>query len=559
MTWDIGAAVAGGVGLFLLGMWLMTEGLKLAAGDALRAVLARGTRTPLRAFAAGALITAVVQSSSAVTVATIGFVNAGLMGLTQAVAVIVGANIGTTVTGWLVAAVGFQLDIAAFALPAVGLGMLARAFVPDARAGAAGQAVAGFGVLFLGIGVLKSTFVDIGALVDLGSLAGGGATVLLVSVGLGVLLTALTQSSSAAIAIILTAVGGGAIPLSAGAALVIGANVGTTTTAMLAVVGATPNARRAAAAHVAFNAIAAAAALALLPLLLAVIVWLQPHLDIGAGPASLLALFHTLFNVLGALLVWPFLSPLVARLEGWFRAAEEDEARPRYLDRNVLATPVLAVHALARELARIGAIAGRMARGALDDTPAPAAKLAAGRGAVDRLVDAVGTFSGRLARAKLPAHVNEVLPAALRVSRYYTETAQLAQAVALSRRQREPLTDLALRQRAAAFRAEVARVIALADVESTTYSAEEAGRELALLQQRYQEVKSAFLRAGSEGRVPVRPMVEVLDALSDMRRMAEQMVKGARYLGDLVPPASLPIDETAAPLHKEGETDEGAG
>ncbi|MDP1555915.1 MAG: Na/Pi symporter, partial [Hyphomonas sp.] len=149
----------GGVGLFLLGMNLLTDGLKLAAGDGLRAILRRWTGTPIRGLSAGAMLTGLVQSSSAVTVATIGFVNAGLLTLNQAVWVIFGANIGTTMTGWLVSLIGLKIDVGAMALPFIGIGMLGRLVTAHRpRASGIGQAVAGFGLFFLGIGILKDGF-----------------------------------------------------------------------------------------------------------------------------------------------------------------------------------------------------------------------------------------------------------------------------------------------------------------------------------------------------------------------------------------------------------------
>ena len=150
------ASLLGGIGLFLLGMRLLTDGLKTAAGRALRGILARSTGTRLRGVLSGALITSVVQSSSAVTVATIGFVNAGILTLLQAVAVIYGSNVGTTATGWIVAIVGIHVNIKALALPAVGAGMLLGLFGRGDRLRAAGQALAGFGVFFLGIDVLRA-------------------------------------------------------------------------------------------------------------------------------------------------------------------------------------------------------------------------------------------------------------------------------------------------------------------------------------------------------------------------------------------------------------------
>ena len=150
--------LVGGVGLFLLGMFLMTDGLKMAAGPALGRVLTSSTQTRMRGLFSGLLVTALVQSSGAVTVAAIGFVNAGLLTFGQSLWVLFGANVGTTMTGWLVALLGFSFKIEAAALPMIGIGMALRLSGPELRRGAAGNALAGFGVLFLGIGFLQQAF-----------------------------------------------------------------------------------------------------------------------------------------------------------------------------------------------------------------------------------------------------------------------------------------------------------------------------------------------------------------------------------------------------------------
>ncbi|MDO9472426.1 MAG: Na/Pi symporter, partial [Caulobacter sp.] len=295
MTPGVFAALLGGIGLFLLGMWLMTEGLKLAAGGALQAVLESWTRSAPRGFLAGVLITALLQSSSAVTVATLGFVNAGLLNLAQAVWLIIGANVGTTMTGWLVAMVGVKIDVGALALPLIGLGMLGRlAFRGRSRLFGAGQAIAGFGAFFLGIGVLQDGFGDL--LGEIGHLVPTAATgpSLLAALGLGIAVTILTQSSSAAIALTLTAAAGGGIPIEIAAMAVVGTNIGTTSTAVLAAVSATPAARRVASAHVLFNAMAAAAALILLSPLLGLSRWLIAGAAPSGDAAATLAMFHTL-------------------------------------------------------------------------------------------------------------------------------------------------------------------------------------------------------------------------------------------------------------------------
>ena len=215
-------SVIGGVGLLLVGMAMMTDGLKLAAGNALRNILATWTNTRARGLTAGFLITGLVQSSSAVTVATIGFANAGLLGLGNSVWVIYGSNVGTTMTGWIVALIGFKLKVEAFALPMVGLGVILRLTGEATRRAFIGQALIGFGLLFLGIGVLADTFANLGESAALPVITEPWLWSVVVYIALGVLLTTLMQSSSAALVIALSAAEGGLIPLNTAALVVIG-------------------------------------------------------------------------------------------------------------------------------------------------------------------------------------------------------------------------------------------------------------------------------------------------------------------------------------------------
>ena len=247
--------IAGGVGLLLLGMKLMTDGLKLAGGHVLRRVLRTWTRNGLRGIMSGFFITSLVQSSGAVTVAAIGFVNAGIMTLRQAVWVVYGSNIGTTTTAWIVALLGFEVNIKAFALPLVALGVGLWLSGGVSRKSAVGEALAGFGVFFLGVEMPSkpcSRWLGSGLLLPGHDAFQGlpGPDALFAGIGFG--LTFIMQSSSAAMALILTAATGG-LPLDTAAAAVIGANLGSTSTAAIAVIGATSNAKRLAAVHVAFN------------------------------------------------------------------------------------------------------------------------------------------------------------------------------------------------------------------------------------------------------------------------------------------------------------------
>ncbi|MBA3886586.1 MAG: Na/Pi cotransporter family protein [Acidobacteria bacterium] len=260
-------ALAGGIGLFLLGMILLTDGLKAAAGDALRRLLAHFTGGPIKALLSGAAVTAVVQSSSATTLTTIGFVSAGLLTFPQAVGVIFGANLGTTSTGWIVSLLRLKLNIGRVALPLVAVGAMMRLLTPG-RTAAVGLALAGFGLIFVGIDMLQVGMAGLALRLDPGALPGGTVAGRLLLVGVGIVMTIIMQSSSAALATTLTALASGTIDLQQGAALVIGQNVLTTMTAGLAAIGASVPAKRTALAHILFNVFTGVAAFAVLPVML---------------------------------------------------------------------------------------------------------------------------------------------------------------------------------------------------------------------------------------------------------------------------------------------------
>ncbi|MFP5505085.1 MAG: Na/Pi symporter, partial [Gammaproteobacteria bacterium] len=174
-TLTVIGTLAGGLGLFLIAVGMITQGLKVAAGRQLRTILQHWTGTRLRSIGSGVVITALAQSSSAVTVATIGFVNAGILQLRQALGVIFGANLGTTLTGWLVAVVGLEFKIEHFALPLIGLGVLLRVSGAGTRRGAFGEALAGFGLFFVGIDILREAFSGLVTSVTLPQLSATGA------------------------------------------------------------------------------------------------------------------------------------------------------------------------------------------------------------------------------------------------------------------------------------------------------------------------------------------------------------------------------------------------
>lgn len=414
----IWASLLGGIGLFLLGMRLMTDGLTQAAGPALKSGLELATRSRLRGFLVGVLITAIVQSSSAVTVAAIGFANAGLMTLSQSVWVIFGTNVGTTMTGWLVALVGVKIDIGALALPLLGLGMIGWLVAKKRpRAGGIGEAIAGFGAFFLGVGVLQAGFSDLAPQVAnlTGGLSGSGWEIP-AFVLLGVILTTLTQSSSAAIAIALTASAGGTLTLEQAAATVVGTNIGTTSTALFAAIGATANAKRVAVMHISFNLLTGAVAFVLLPLLLGLAVFLAGG---GADVALVLAIFHTFFNVLGVILIWPLTSSLVEFLSHRFSPPRTATMVPHHLDATLADVPELAIEALAMELERMSTAVFAHAKSKLAGTPSPPESLSE----IMWLGDEIRAFVARLNRGALGPNAVDAISDMLRALQHLDELA----------------------------------------------------------------------------------------------------------------------------------------
>ncbi|MFN2309566.1 MAG: Na/Pi cotransporter family protein [Gammaproteobacteria bacterium] len=540
--------LAGGLGLFLIAVGMITQGLKVAAGQQLRGILQHWTGTRLRSIGSGVLITTLAQSSSAVTVATIGFVNAGILQLSQALGVIYGANLGTTLTGWLVVMIGFEFKLDQLALPLVGVGMLLRLTGAGTRRAALGGALAGFGIFFIGIDFLREAFAGLATSVELPQLSATGAPLeLLALVGIGFLMTVLTQASIAAIAIILSAVSGDALPLSSAAAMVIGANIGTTSTAALAVIGATANARRVAAGHILFNVLTGAVALAILPGLLWLVGELGEELGLAGSPAVSLALFHSIFNLLGVLLMLPFMDRLASFLEGRFRTVEETEGRPRFLDKTVAESPALAVDALTHELQRVLEIARHMAQAAVSTELSPGRQIATDAGVARTLAEAIGGFVEHMGREPLSAEVADELPQTLRVLRYLMQAVDLAEGIAGTQAAGRTVLRPVLAERLARYHGEAAGF--LRDLDPQAIEPVGLAQRAEQLEAHYQTLKAEFLRAGARHDIEIQGMTDTLEQLSRCRRMLQQLYKGVHLLMQLRP-ADAPVP---APAPAAGE------
>ncbi|MCI1209261.1 MAG: Na/Pi cotransporter family protein [Treponema sp.] len=297
--------IIGSLGFLMYGMKMMSDGIQKSAGESLQRALGLMTSNRFLAVFTGLVITMIIQSSSATTVMVVSFVNAGLLSLTQSVGVIFGANIGTTITAWIVALFGFKFHITAFAVPVFGIGYL-LIFIKRLHKEDLGEALMGFGLLFLGLGMLSNTVsVDSKDMLFLTNLQKGGYGVIWLGVLIGLLLTMLIHSSSASTAIIITMAYNHLLTWEFSAAMVLGSNIGTTIDSVLASIGTKVNARRAALVHVLFNITGTLVAVFFLRPLLSLVDFIIPG-PVESNITYHIAMLHTVFNVLATCAFLPF-------------------------------------------------------------------------------------------------------------------------------------------------------------------------------------------------------------------------------------------------------------
>ncbi|MBC2724536.1 Na/Pi cotransporter family protein [Desulfosporosinus sp.] len=365
----------GGLGLFLFGIKSMSEGLQAVAGDRLRVFLEKGTKTPLRGVLTGTIVTALIQSSSGTTVLAVGLVNAGLLTLRQSIGIIMGANIGTTLTAYLI---GFKLEH--YALPIIALGVFFLFFFKTKRINYVGQVLLGFGLLFYGMDImgdglkpLRSSPFFIGLMTDVENNP-------LLGVLIGTVFTVIVQSSSATIGVLQELANQGVISYSQAVPILFGDNIGTTITAILAGIGASAIAKRAAATHLFFNIIGTAI---FLPLFLVgifpkLVVLLTNYIYIlipgfegtwnTLGVKLQIAQTHGVFNLLNTCIQLPFIG-LLANIVTKLVPGDQEviiEAKPKYLEPRLLGNPSVALANASRETLRMGRMAGSAFENAKD-------------------------------------------------------------------------------------------------------------------------------------------------------------------------------------------------
>ncbi len=347
------AGILGGVALFLFGMRQLEQGLKQLTGGMLERVLKSSTDRTWKALLFGAGTTALSQSSSLVSVITIAFLSAGLIGLVPGIGVIFGANLGTTSGAWLVAAFGLKVNIAAWALPMLTFGVLFQ-FMSSSRVQGIGNGLLGIGLIFLGIDFMKEGFEAFQAVLDLSRFAMDGVAGLLVYTLVGLVATVVMQSSHATLILTITALGAGQLSYDNALAVSIGANIGTTVTAMISSIGSNVEGRRLAVAHLAFNGVTAGVALVAMPIFLLAVETLSGWMGIAPDSYTMkLAVFHTLFNLAGLVIMVPLIGPLAAFLIRHLKPAPAQVDQPQFINEQLLITPAPALAAARQELLRL--------------------------------------------------------------------------------------------------------------------------------------------------------------------------------------------------------------
>jgi phosphate:Na+ symporter len=358
--------IIGGLCLFLYGMKVMSDGVQQAAGDRLQQALNFMTRNRFVAVLTGFVVTTLVQSSSATTVMLVSFVNAGLLTLTQSIGVIMGANIGTTTTAWIVSLIGVNFDIASLALPAVGIGFIIR--ILKWKHQAWGEAFLGFGFIFLGLQFLNDSLPDVSpeSLEFIRKLSGMGLASVLLSLGIGTVVTLLIHSSAASITLVITLAFRQVINYEMAAAMILGANIGTTIDAILAASGARPAAKQTALAHVLFNVAGSLVVLLLFRPILALVDFLTPGSPEGAGVAAHLAMFHSVFNIFCTIIFLPFVRQFAALISFIIKSgtARENESPDHYhfvfRSASIQDTPELGVLRAEKEIRDMAGLASSM-------------------------------------------------------------------------------------------------------------------------------------------------------------------------------------------------------
>ena len=532
--------IIGGLGLFFFGMQIMSEGLKNIAGDRLKAILHMVTKVPIVGVLVGLGVTSLIQSSSATTVMVVGFVNAGLIVLKQAISVIIGANVGTTVTAWLVASMSV-FKVTQYALPAIGIGFGMRMFGRTKNVKFWGQVLMGFGMLFLGLGFMKDAFAPLSQSQHVKDIFIRFGDNPILGVLVGLLVTMLIQSSSATIAIVQVMAFNGLISFPAAITLMLGGDIGTTITAQLAAVGTNLEARRAAMAHTLFNVIGVGYMMFFVytGLFEKAINFIVPGQITVMNIMVYIAVANTVFKLTNAAVFLPFIGALekavvflVPKKKGVI------ELGPQYLEKHLLETPPIAIEQARKETVRMMELACKSVSSSmkcfLEEDLAVIKSAHKMEQAVDNLQSAITQYLVELSQRDLSQEVSEELHVLIHsvndIERIGDHSENIIELAERKIEKKLPLTEDAISELRLMWNELDSMMIETEEAlrKTDTSIAEKVLRREQLINQFQEDLKHGHVNRLNDGRCDIQSGVLFIDLVDNMEKIGDHLTNIAQ-------------------------------
>lgn len=484
--------------------------------------LEKYTNTKIKGFISGFLATTALQSSTATTLLAIGFVNTGILTFAHSLWLLFGANVGSTMMPWIIALVGGgSFNISAFALPMIGLGIVLR-MLEHKNIKALAGVIAGFGLLFLGLDFLQDAFTGIEKVIPFENFINFGIWSILLFIAIGFILTVIMQSSAAVMAVILTLATTAGLPITIAAAAIIGANIGTTATAFFATIGATPNAKRAAWAHIGFNVIAAIGACIILPFFVYFIDTIGNQIFGENNIQKELALFHTAFNILGALLMIPLSGFLGKFLSKRFTKDEKMMEKPKYIDDTLLENPSLAMEVLIKEMERYRMMLIGSLRGFISYLSGTGSVLPQNQ-KINELGAAITDFITKLTKSEMSEIVAAELRECLLTRDQYQKTNFYIKKLTS---EFNKINDSDTKTKD--FLIAVEDLLETIDVGVEENTEEFSEQNLAKVDAEYHNYKNYLMEAGTTGKISIEEMEKLTELARTLKRMLSAFAKVKR-------------------------------
>lgn len=523
--------IIGGVGLFLIGTELLRRGFEESAGHSLRRILSDFTDHTFKGVIAGFVVSSAVQSATALIFTLIGFVNARLLKLKQAVAVVYGANLGKITIVLIITALGFKFNIASYALPILGAGAFLKIFFKRKKAGFA-TALMGFGLIFLGIATLKASISLINQEIDMRHVDVIGQKGILIYLLTGMLVTFVTQSSTSAIVLTLSALDGGLISITNAVALVIGENFGTTSSSLMASLGTSPAAKRLSMAHVVYNLCSTVIGFAMLEILV-----LTNHMDWLVNSAGDTTVGFTVFYCCYIFLTLLAMLPLKVRLVHWLEDHFHDAkalGSPKFIDNAKVYHPAAAVQALHNEVLRFGKVSSEMLATALSwqlkNGWIYTVDLSYEERELDRLSDYIHWFASRTARKLNSQDVAKAVQVLSMASRHFETVSDLAKKITkLKTKITEPLSDCNSFDMVRDWTENLKNVLLRLEEplkNGDLTEVQNIDAEFVLLEERKIELRQELLNAGVEQQMTSGQTIILIDLVDTCRHAMRDQLRG---------------------------------